>query len=155
MDHDFWVVKYCVIAYIKDVTHRNQSVNDIADKIRMQQSRLDAMGINFDDKGSKGSVNADAIENGVATIIELKQELETRIAANGRDYVDAYLICTRTDESSTVWYHVSERKKWAEIGRMMGYSESNIRKMAQKGYQEIYDAMPEIYRRYTLPNAEV
>ena len=154
-EHDIEVMRVCVKAYLSHMRHINEDIREIELRINQIKERVDLMGIAYDRVVVSTSTQGDSIGEAVATLDELKQELADRIKSYQRLFEEARDMCQRHYVGRwSLWMHEVEGKKWSHIAKLIGYSESRTYDIAEGGLREIYDLMPEEYRRYSIPNAQ-
>lgn len=154
-DHDIETVKHCVNAYLRHMRHINDDIREVEMAIMDIENKMGLLGVSFDKPGVTASADGDKIGACLARLEELKDELACRINAYYGLYDQARLICQpRFVGRYALWLNKVEGKTWAYVGRMIGYTERHARTVAEGGYRDIYDEMPEEYRRYTIPNAQ-
>ena len=153
MQHDYEVMKHCVVSYLKAIRAKNAEIEELDARITKIESSLRPKGIDFDKVG-KSSPTDETMPHGIASLIELRQRWNDVVAASKDDMSRAYDICRPEHPNRwVIWLHIVEGRSWELVGRKMGYSADHVRRLARLGYAEIYEEMPEEYRRYTIPNA--
>ena len=150
--HDYEVMRVCVYDWLRYVASIGDSLRAIEADIAMQQARLSLMG--YDPSRPPSSPSRDAIPDGVAKLMELRDRWSDEYASMADDVEEAKRICSPEHMARwCVWLHRVERMTWAGVGRKVGYSEQSARRIAEQGLREIYYAMPEEWRRDPIPNA--
>lgn len=150
--HDYEVMRVCVYDWLRYVASIGDSLRAIEADIAMQQARLSLMG--YDPSRPPSSPSRDAIPDGVAKLMELRDRWSDEYASMADDVEEAKRICSPEHMARwCVWLHRVERMTWAAVGRKVGYSEQSARRIAEQGLREIYYAMPEEWRRDPIPNA--
>ena len=150
--HDYEVMRVCVYDWLRYVASIGDSLRAIEADIAMQQARLSLMG--YDPSRPPSSPSRDAIPDGVAKLMELRDRWSDEYASMADDVEEAKRICSPEHMARwCVWLHRVERMTWAAVGRKVGYSEQSARRIAELGLREIYYAMPEEWRRDPIPNA--
>lgn len=154
MDHDFEVQRHCVTMYLQHMRYIHDDINYIKGRIEDIQNSLILTGVDFDKVGSCPSSSPDKIPEGLIRLNEMREELKNRLASYGlllekaRDLCEPHYIARRA-----LWLHYVEGMDWACVANSLGYSQPHIYAIRKAGICEIYELMPEEYRRYTIPNA--
>lgn len=152
MEHSFDVMKICVTEYVRYVASLDASMRAIEADIACQNARLDLMGVSLGERG--GAANRDALPDGVIKLMELREKWSEEYAQLADDLERARELCEPLHANRrAVWLHFAERMTWAEVGRAIGYSERNAKRIAETGIRELYALMPEEWRRDPIPNA--
>lgn len=152
--HDFEVVKYCVTDYLSYIRSIDATMRDIESDIAYQNARLNLMGISYDG-GCGGQSNKDALPDGIIKLMELREKWSDEYAHCADDLERARELCKPVNVNRhAIWLHCVEQKTWACVGRAIGYSERNVRRIAELGIMELYYTMPEEWRRDSIPNAQ-
>ena len=155
LSHDFEVIKYCVTDYLSYICSIEATMRAIESDIAYQNARLNLMGISYEGCGG-GSSNKDALPDGVAKLMELREKWSDEYAHCADDLEQARELCKPSNVNRyAVWLHYVEKITWTSVGGAIGYSERNVRRIAECGIKELYYAMPEEWRRDQIPNAQV
>lgn len=153
MGHDYEVIKYCVSDYMRYVRSLDATMRAIEGDIAYQNARLNLMGVSLD--GCGGSVNKDALPDGVIKLMELREKWSDEYAHCADDLERARELCKPCNLNRRIlWLHLVDRMTWDAAGREVGYSGVQARRLAERGIIELYYAMPEEWRRDPIPNAE-
>lgn len=153
MSHDFEIVKYCVTDYLSYIRSIEATMRAIEYDIAYQNARLNLMGISYDGCGV-GSPNKDALPDGVAKLMELREKWSDEYAHCADDLEFARDLCKPSNVGRwIVWIRIVERETWESVGKRVGYSRTQAIHHASRGMTEIYYAMPEEWRRDPIPNA--
>lgn len=153
-EHDLEVMRHCVKRYLGHMKHYYDDVREIELRIKSIENRLGILGVSFDKVNVSTSSEGDKIGSGLADIQELREELKDRLTAYELLFQEAQDICQpRYVGRYAMWLHEVESREWEYVGRIIGYSERQTRTVADGGVVEIYELMPEEYRRYSIPDA--
>lgn len=126
----------------------------IESDIAYQNARLNLMGISYEGCGG-GSSNKDALPDGVAKLMELREKWSDEYAHCADDLEQARELCKPSNVNRwIVWLHLVDRHTWDGAGRCVGYSAAQVRRLADRGIVELYYMMPEEWRRDPIPNAQ-
>lgn len=61
----------------------------------------------------------------------------------------------KLDNGNVIWLHYIEAQSMRNIAKIMIISKSEAFRRRDKALRELYYLMPEEYRRYTVPNAQI
>lgn len=148
------VMKLCVRAWLSDVRQRTVVIEDLSDRIRRVESALTLRGVRYDTVGASSPTDS-AISDGLAKLQELRLEWSDKVEECADYFREAYAVCgPEYPNRYIVWLHDCEGMTWDKVARRVYASRSSVCDNAIKGYTEIYEVMPEEWRR-SLPNAEV
>lgn len=151
-EHDFETMRHCAYAYLRHVRASMGEISAIESEMAKQQASLALMGISYD--VGKGSVSADRIPDGVAKAMELRERWSEAYARLANDIEHARRLCSSDHPSRRMlWLHLVEGKTWQQVSAATGYSTRHVIRMADNGTVGLYYAMPEEWRRYSIPNA--
>lgn len=154
LSHDFEIVKYCVTDYLSYIRSIEATMRAIESDIAYQNARLNLMGISYEGCGG-GSSNKDALPDGVAKLMELREKWSDEYAHCADDLERARELCKSSNlNRRIVWLHFVDKLTWDAAGREVGYSGVQARRLAECGIVELYYTMPEEWRRDPIPNAE-
>lgn len=153
MEHSLEVIRICVRAYMRHIRMINDDVRVIAERISEIRTTVELTGVSFDSQGSASSTG-DKMADGVARLVQMSEEFSLAIDRLDSEYKTAFLWCQPENVGCyAVWLHDVEGMQWRIVGELTGYSEKHIPRIADKGYRELYDLIPEEYRRSSIPNA--
>lgn len=153
MGHDYEVMKHCVNDYLTYVRSLGDTMRAIEADIAYQNARLNLMGVSYEACGG-GSPNKDALPDGVAKLMELREKWSDEYAHCADDLEFARDLCKPSSVGRwIVWLRIVERETWESVGKRVGYSRTQAIHHASRGMTEIYYAMPEEWRRDPIPNA--
>ena len=152
-DHDFETMRHCSCAYLRHVRAAIGEIEDIECQMAKQQASLALMGVSYD-VGHGSSASADRIPDGVAKAFELRERWSEAYARLAGEIEHARKLCSSEYPSRRMlWLHLVEGKTWRQVSSMTGYSTRHAIRMADNGTVALYYAMPEEWRRYSIPNA--
>lgn len=151
-DHDMYVMRACVTAWLDHVRRQDAEIRELESRIAEVRERLDGLGASVEG-GGRGS-GGDRMAEGVARISELEGEWSARVAACMAEIERARDMCSPSHVGRhAMWLHVVEGRTWAYVGRAIGYSERQAKRIADGGCRDLYPLIPEEFRRATFPNA--
>lgn len=154
-EHDFEVMRICVKAYLHHMRHIDDDIREIKLRIEQVKDRMKVCGIDYSKITVTTSTEGDTIGASIALLQELKSEFDDRIIHYQKLYEDAKDLCQPHFVGRyAIWMHEVERREWEYVGRVIGYEERQARRIADGGIRELYELMPEEYRRYSIPNAQ-
>lgn len=89
-----------------------------------------------------------------ARLEELQQHWFEVFSLGADEQAEARRLCLPIYEKRYIcWLHWVERLSWEAVGRKIGRSETQTRRLAKEGIAELYALMPERWRREPIPNA--
>lgn len=151
--HDYEMMKICVTAYLRYVREIDSALTSIAEDIVRIEARLELMGVSLETAGP-AVARSDRLPDGLAKAAELRDEWEGAMARHADELAEAKRLCRPTEgRRHVLWLHHVERLTWDAVGRRVGYSSAQARRMAEAGTRELYALMPERWRREPIPNA--
>lgn len=151
-EHDFETMRHCAYAYLRHIRAAIGEIDEIERQMAKQQASLALMGITYD--VGRGSSSADKIPDGIAKVFELRDRWSEAYARLAGDIEHARALCSSEHTSRRMlWLHVVEGRTWQQVSASMGYSTRHAIRMAENGTVGLYYAMPEEWRRYSIPNA--
>lgn len=142
MDFSFDEKKQCVVRYLGSIRESHNRISYLRNKIEQIESALDIRAVNFDERVSGGTF-VDLVPGTIDRLYGLRNELNREIDRAIRRYRQAFRLCSDYQNRWMVWLHVVEGMLWREVAVSTHCSESKVRSMADHGYMEIYDAMPD------------
>lgn len=153
LSHDFEVIKYCVTDYLSYIRSIEATMRAIESDIAYQNARLNLMGISYEGCGG-GSSNKDALPDGVAKLMELREKWSDEYAhcADDLEYARE-LFHERHVNRRIVWLYIPNKTSWEQVASKVGYSSRQTRRKHDVGMTEVYYLMPEVWRRDSIPNA--
>lgn len=154
MVHDYDVMRYLVLNYLKDIKHKKLIVEQAFEQIERQESALTLQGIDYKKKTqvTTSTGNTNPQEQNIMQLLELRQQAIDEQAHNSMDIEQARNICASCTNTYILWLKYVEGYQFEEIGRIVGYSLRSVKRRAHDGVIQLYYEMPEEYRR-AIPNA--
>lgn len=157
MEHHPDVKKHCAKAYLDYVRSLSQRIQSLQENIERQKTLMLPSGINYTESVSQ-STSGDNLENGVIKLHELIAEYCTELS----EYVeqqhiahDVFNALSKPEYNSALTHYYLLGKSWEQVCVEMGYTWQGMMSLRKKAIQEVYDYMPEEWRRYSIPKAEV
>lgn len=157
MDHHPEVIKHCSKAYLDYIRSLNLRIQTLQESIERQRALMLPSGIAYSESVSQ-STQGDTIEQGIIKLADLITTYCTELA----EYVEQEMIAHRVFESlskpeytAAMTKYYLQGKSWEQVCVEMGYSWQGMMTLRKKAIQEVYGLMPEEWRRYTIPKAEV
>ena len=154
MQHDYEVMRYLALNYLRDIKHKQLLVEQAHEQIAKQESALTLQGIDYSRKAqvTTSTGNTNPQEQSIMQLLELRQRAIDTQAHNSQDIETARNICTSCTDIYVLWLKYVEGHSFAEVGRMVGYSLRSVKRRAHDGIIQLYYEMPEQYR-LAIPNA--
>ena len=147
MNHDPQLIRACVLNYLREIRNIKESLESIEEQVERQSSRLDLMGITYNDMPHSPNVNTDKVPDGVSELIELRESLDAAYYSYARELERARSICLPVNfPAYLLWLHHVEGLAWWKVANKVGYSTDHTQHIAAKGYEYVYQMMPEEYR---------
>lgn len=154
MEHAFDVQRHCVIRFLEHVKLIDEDITHTRERITELEQMLTLSGVSFDKVGSAPSTSGDKIPDGIIKLMDKRDELTTKLTLHFETLDLAHELCQPSNRPRwCLWLHYVKGYDWASVGRMLNYSERHVRLMSCTGIRELYPLIPEVYRRYTIPNA--
>lgn len=151
--HDIHTKRICVQAYLTYISTIDEQIRELEIRIRDIRQRLDLMGVSFDGD-SVTTTGGDRIADTVARIIDSEQEWCDRINLYHDEIQRVRDWCMPCHVGRwAMWLYTVERRSWAYVARIIGYSVRHTKRLADKGACELYELIPEQWRRDAIPNA--
>ena len=151
--HDYEVVAFCVDAYLRYIRSLTAAMDDIAGEIAESESRLALMGVSYEGRQAAVSPSADKLPEGVIRLMELRERLADEVAADAADVSRARALCRESPERRALWMQKVDGMTYAQIAAAAHVGARTARRMVERGKWSLYFAMPEEWRRYSVPNA--
>lgn len=155
MEHDPNVKHHCAEAYMLYVRSLVVRVNIMRDEIERQKALLQPLGVKYSDSVSQ-NVSGDSMENGVIKLQEMIAEYTTELL----EYVEQQRIAheavgelSKPERTKALTCHYLQGLTWEETCVKMSFSWHGMMKLRKKALIELYDHMPERWRRDPIPNA--
>ncbi len=148
------VKQLCAEKYLDYVSRLKGRVSFRINEIEEQKSKLEVLGIDYESSIAQGSVTNDKVPDGVIKLIEYIDWLDADLQIYKDDMQIAIGIIESlpSDLVEPARSHYIEGVPWATIERLTYYSHSAVMKKRKRILIEIYDLMPEEWRRI-LPKA--
>lgn len=149
----FEVILICTDAYFRDVQTLNNKLKETHSLIVAHENAL--KGIDYSkyiNDYVPASTNAN--DRVYEQILKLTTYREMFEAYRGTLKPHIAIICTAT-HGSLAWFKFIEGWTWDRLSRRYATPTRTLRREADKARADIYSRMPEEYRRYSIPNAEI
>lgn len=155
MTHSNEVKYICAKEYLEDVRAVIRKIQALQEYIDIQSSILMPRGISYGDKIKVCGMH-DKLERNVIKFNELMahyfDELELCLDTQ-REAVQIVNNLTRTEYQQALTMHYFNNQPWAYVCDVMGYTHDGMMSLVRRAIIELYDYIPEEYRRYTIPAA--
>lgn len=151
MQHDAFVMREVVKAYLREVRLGQMRMRDLQDRMLTLRESMEGL---RSPGASSGGGPSDRMAEGMARLQKLEDEWSEAAVSYAAFAAEAYDLCFGHGVNRwAVWLHDVDGLTWEAVGRRVGYSEKNARRIAESGYRELYYIVPEEYRRSAFPNA--
>ena len=145
-------MRVCVLEYLSDIRNMKESLEEIEEQVERQSARLTLMGVRFNDMPHDPNLSTDKIPDGVSELIELRESVDAMYYSCARELERARAICLPVNfPAYLLWLHYVEGMEWYKVGKKVGYSKDHAQHLAVRGFEIVYQLMPERYRM--LPKA--
>ncbi len=155
MQHDQEVRRICATAYLEHVRSLKTRIDALQEEIDLNSDMLGTT-TRYREKVSK-SGNPKSFENSVIRLHDLIEDYCTELA----EYVDEQYVAhdvmrrlSRPEYARALTAYYVRGKSWELCCVDMGYTWQGMMSLRKKAVQEVYDFMPEAWRRDPIPNAE-
>ena len=153
MAHDIEVMKLCVSFYFEDIRGAQNELERVSERLL----KLDEV-VRGIDYSHKLGVDVSCSNTECDKLIERVEALKIYIdvCAQVCDKVkNAKLLISTVDGGWLLWAHYVDGVRWNVLALRERVDVRTIRRWKTKAIQELYCLMPEEYRRYTIPNAQI
>lgn len=146
--------RICAKRYLDYVSRLKGRVSFRVNEIEEQKSRLEVLGIDYESSITQGSCVKDKVPDGVLKLLEYIDWLDSDLQIYKEDMQVAIknIESLPSDLVEVARAHYLDGVSWATIERLTYYSHSAVMKKRKRILVEIYELMPEEWRR-TLPKA--
>lgn len=156
MTHHPDIKKICVEAYLEYVKNIDEGIRTLKESIDRQRSLMLPSGLDYSGLIPSSSSSGDALANGVIKLQEMIAEYTTELAEYVEQQRTASLVFASLSKPAyrlafTKYY--LQGKTWEQVCVEMAYSYRRLMQIRSEGMLEVYDLMPEEWRRYSIPNA--
>jgi len=151
MIHDINVVRMCVAAYLEHIRQLDESRRALEENMERLESSLSLGAIRYTDAPAGGS--GDRLGDGVARLLELREQWGSVVLDASKEYGEAMAYCFQTVPRRFCWMHWVEGASWTALAARTSYHPKSCMRIAREGLMDIYNWMPEEWRR-ALPSAQ-
>lgn len=155
MDHHPEVKSICAKAYLDYVRSLTSRIDTLQESIEQQRSVLLPQGINYREAVSQTS-DIDALEKGIVQLQEMISDYCTEL----QEFVEQQRVAkcvldrlSRHEYAIALTKYFLQGKTWEQVCVDMDYSYRGMMKLKRAALPEVYDLMPEQWRREPIPNA--
>lgn len=155
MQHDQEVRRICATAYLEHVRSLKTRIDSLQEEIELNRDMLGTT-TRYREKVSK-SGNPKSFEDAVIRLQELIADYCTEMAGYVEEQRIAHGVMrnmSRPEYSRALTAYYVRGKSWELCCVDMGYTWQGMMSLRKKAVQEVYDFMPEAWRRDPIPNAE-
>lgn len=154
MEHDQEVRRICATAYLEHVRSLKLRIDAIAEQI---EPLREMVGTTMDcrERVSK-TPNHKSLEESVIRLQELIADYCTEMAEFVDEQRSAHdVICrlSKPERARALAGYYVNGKSWEMLCVEMGYSWQGMMSLRKRAVDEVYDLMPEQWRRDAIPNA--
>ena len=147
------VIRECVEYYFRIIRSADTQIRELNLRIDEARKSLEAPKCPLGSDGG-GTGDQDKIGAALSRIEELERKWADRVIEFEADSAECETICDAAHPfRRALFLNRVEGRTWTEAARMVGYSESHVKRKADDAMREVYYLMPERYRREPIPNA--
>lgn len=154
MEHDPFVRNHCATEYLDDLKAMMGKMDSIREDIEFLRD-VGATTMDYHEHVSS-SPNPKAFEDRMARLSELNDKWLTELG-EFTEKVDmargVFMAMVNRDGARALKLHYMQGKTWEMVCVEMGYSYGGMMKLRRRAVDEVYDLMPEEWRRNPIPNA--
>jgi hypothetical protein len=157
MHHSADVRVICAAEYLKHIRSIGHRIAALREEIDEQRSFVELTGVGMDERVSS-SVSVDKFERAAIELRELIDDYANEQLAYVEEQHDAHTRLHKMKNSLHVQVLVEYYllgKSWEQICVDTSYSWQGLMTLRRKALHSFYDYIPEEYRRYSIPNAQV
>ena len=147
------VMKLCVSFYFEDIRGAQNELERVSERLL----KLDEV-VRGIDYSHKLGVDVSFINNECDKLIARVEALNTYIDVCeqvGDKIKEAKRLISTVEGGWLLWAHYMDGVRWNVLALRQRVDVSTMRRWKSKAIEELYCSMPEEYRRYAIPNAEV
>lgn len=153
-EHTLEVMRLCVYAHLEHLSFLNQNKHELESHIREMRESIELKAIMYTDMPGAPSSDGDKVGAVMARLEELTTEWILAMNALDREFYEMRSICSPDYPGRyAMWLHKVERYPWEYVGRIIGYSEPQVKRLGYGAIPELYDLLPEKARRKAIPDA--
>lgn len=154
MEHDPFVRNHCATEYLDDLKATMGKMDSIREDIELLRD-VGTTTMDYHERVSS-SPNPKKFEDRMLRLREKEdkwdEELEEFLEKIDVAH-DVFLSMRNRDGARALNLHYMQGKTWEMVCVEMGYSYGGMMKLRRRAVDEVYDLMPEEWRRNTIPNA--
>lgn len=154
MKHGPEVRRICATAYLDHVRSLRMRIDALQEEIEPLREMV-GTAMDYRERVS-GSPNPKAFEDAVIKLQDLIADYCTEMA----EFVDELLVArsvvrglSRPGYRTAIELHYIDGTPWTIVCEVMGYTKDGMMTLRRKAVDEVYDLMPEQWRREPIPNA--
>lgn len=152
---DFEVIRYCTECYLKEVkTSRDRLLRSL-DAFSLNKSNH-IRGVDYScfktHSVAFGEFESDRF---LAKKQKAEENLTDRLYESWELLGNFKTTINNLECGDIIWSHYIEGQSMRNIAKIRGISKSEAFRRRDKALAELYRLMPEEYRRYTVPNAQI
>ena len=154
MQHDPEVRRICATAYLDHLKSLKGKIDFIKEDIELLRD-IGGTAMSYRERVAS-SPNPKAFEDRMASLDETRRRWDLELAefADELDMAhDVFLRMSSREGARALKSHYLLGRSWEMVCVEMGYSYSGMMKLRHRAIDEVYDLMPERWRRETIPNA--
>lgn len=156
MQHDQEVRRICATAYLEHVRSLKTRIDSLQEEIDPLRDMV-GTATDYREKVSK-SGNPKSFEDAIIRLQELIADFLTEMAGYVEEQRIAHDVMhrlSRPEYARALTAYYLSGKTWEMCCVDMGYTWNGMMSLRRKAIQEVYDLMPETFRREPIPNAMV
>lgn len=153
VSHDIEVMRHCVKAFFSHLRYHCNNLKEIESRIKSIRESIELKAVNYNGM-PVGSSSGDKAGSVLVRLEEAEQEWIYEYNSIQEEYDKMLKFCMPSYPGRyALWLHYVKRLEWVYVGDIIGYSERYTRQIADESIEDIYNYMPEGWRRETIPNA--
>lgn len=148
------VRRICAEEYMRHVSRTCRRMELEFERFEAEKARLDVLGVNYESVKA-GPAAKDSLPNGVIAFIGMVDSMEADLSEYAETVSEADAAINSLedpDEAAALHYRYIVGAPWADVSRMLGYSERTTYRIKSAALAALYPLMPEEWRRM-LPKA--
>ena len=148
------VKRLLVAGYLDYIAGIDEAVTRLDESIRRTEAALTLGAVRYRDMPGNPNTDPDGIPEGIARLEELKDRWEGDASAMAAEWATMLDFCMQSTPRRICWLHYVDGLTWGRVARKVGYSQQHARRLAWQGINEIYEIVPESFRRSAIPKAQ-
>jgi len=143
-----------VAGYLDYIAGIDEAVSRLDESIRRTEAALTLGAVRYRDMPGNPNTDPDGIPEGIAKLEELKDRWEGDASQMAAEWASMLDFCMESTPRRICWLHYVDGLTWGRVARKVRYEERQVRRLAWQGIDEIYNVVPEAFRRFAIPKAQ-